>query len=173
MKTTNKLEVLVIDDDSAYNKALVNYLQEQYNDDISVTGFQSGEECLNSFEGKPKIVILDYFLNSRFSDAMNGISVLDIIKKKNPGTEVILISGQDKIDVAINAMRHGAYNYIVKGSSALPQIGRSTRSIMHTFKLRNDIKWARNSALATLAGVFLIVGFAIAIQIFAPALLNR
>jgi len=173
MKTTNKLEVMVVDDDRTYNNALVNYLQGHLGGNATVTGFQTGEECVGQIDKKPQVVILDYFLNSQYFDAMNGISILDIIKKKNPNVEIVMVSGQNKLELAVSAMRHGAFNYVIKEESAFPQINKSVRNIMHMYKLRNDLKSIRKSAIAAIAGVIFIIGFTIAIEIFAPGILNH
>ena len=172
MKTSKKMEVLIVDDDRAYNYALVNYLQEHFGNSVNITSFQTGEQCVDLIDSNTEVVVLDYFLDSKFSDAMNGMSVLDTIKKKNPNIEVVMLSGQDKLDVAINAMRHGAFNYIVKGVAAFPQISRSIRNIMHTSTLHNELKRNRSITIATIASVVFIVGFTIAMQIFAPGILK-
>ncbi|HEY4799170.1 MAG TPA: response regulator [Bacteroidia bacterium] len=173
MKTTKKLGVLVVEDDRTYNSALVHYLQGNLKDQANVTGCQTGEQSIDLIEQKPDVVILDYFLNSRFASAMNGLSVLDIVKKRSPGSEIIMVSGQDKIDIAVKAMNHGAFNYVVKGESAFLQIGKSIRNVMHLRKLQKDSKWARISVLSTIAGAILLVGFLLAIQVFAPQLFNN
>src|ERR1035437_524317 len=172
MKASDKMEVIVLDDDRAYNFALVNYLQEHFGNSVNITSFQTGEQCVDAINSKTEVVVLDYFLDSKFSDAMNGMSVLDTIKKKSPNIEVVMLSGQDKLDVAINAMRHGAFNYIVKGVAAFPQISRSIRNIMHTSTLHNELKRNRSITIATIPSVVFIVGFTIAMQIFAPGILK-
>lgn len=167
-----KLEVLVVDDDRLYNSALVNYLKEHLGGKAIVKSFQTGEECLDVIDKKAQIVILDYFLNTRFYDAMNGISVLDSIKKKNPNVEVIMLSGQDKLEIAVGAMRHGAHNYIVKGKSAFPQIFNSVRNVVRNYSLTKEREQYRGIAIATLTGVALIVGITVALGIFAPQIFN-
>ena len=171
-KKQDKIEVIVVDDDKAYNKALVNYLKEHFGETTSVTSFQTGEQCLDILEKKDQVIILDYFLNSRFSDAMNGISVLNIIKKKNPNAEVLMLSGQDKLEIAVSAMRNGAHNYIVKGESAFPQIFNSVRNIIHNYALRSELKRYRNMTIAAIAGVLFIVGLTIALEVYTPGIFN-
>jgi DNA-binding NtrC family response regulator len=172
MKTKNTQEVLIVDDDRAYNFALVNYLQEHFGKYVSIKSYQTGEQCVTNLKSNTEVVVLDYFLNSRFSEAMDGISVLDLIKKKNPNAEVLIVSGQDKLDVAVNAMRHGAFNYIVKGESAFPQISKSIRNILHHFSTSTELKRYRNITIATITSVIFIVGFTIAMQIFDPGILR-
>ena len=162
---------MVVDDDRSYNIALTKYLQDHFGSIISITNFQTGEHCLDIIDGKPEVVILDYFLNSKYTDAMNGLSILDIIKRKNTKAEIIMMSSQDKIGIAVKAMEHGAFNYVVKGESAFPQISKSLRNIMSTFKLQREYRRIRNSTLATVASIIFIVAFTIAVQVFHPTLL--
>ena len=49
---------------------------------------------------------------------MNGIETLDKIKTINPDIPVVMLSSQDKIDVAINCMHHRAFDYVVKSETA-------------------------------------------------------
>lgn len=170
--TKNEVEVLVVDDDKTYNNALVNYLRTHLGKTAIIKSFQTGEQCIDFIDGKNQIIVLDYFLNSRFYDAMNGISVLDIIKKKNPNTEVIILSGQDKLEIAVSAMRHGAHNYIVKGESAFPQIFNSVRHVIHNYSRDKELKQYRRIAIATVASVAIIIGITIALQVFVPQIFN-
>jgi DNA-binding NtrC family response regulator len=74
--------------------------------------FDNGNDCLESLdEFSPDIVFLDYNM-----DELNGIDVLKQLKKFNPAITVLFISGPEDIEVAVNAMRQGALDYIVKSS---------------------------------------------------------
>ncbi len=173
MEIGNKIEVLVVDDDRTYNIALTNYLKEHLGGTATVKSFQTGEQCLDLIDKKNQIVVLDYFLNNRFFDAMNGISILDVIKKENPNAEVIMVSGQDKLEIAVSAMRHGAHNYIVKGASAFPQIFNSVRNVIHNFSLQKELKRYRRIAIGIIACIAIIVEITIALEIIAPQLFGH
>jgi DNA-binding NtrC family response regulator len=47
-------------------------------------------------------------------DNLNGIEVLKKIKRFNPNTIIVFISGQEDIDIAVNALKYGAFDYIMK-----------------------------------------------------------
>jgi DNA-binding NtrC family response regulator len=76
---------------------------------------ESGMKMIKACE--PDIVFLDYYLNSVVKDAMDGLDVLVEIKKILPETDVVMLSGQDKIQVAVEVMKYGAFDYIVKGET--------------------------------------------------------
>jgi DNA-binding NtrC family response regulator len=59
------------------------------------------------------VIILDYHLDGIDKNAMNGIETLDKIKEYDSDIPVVMLSSQDKIDVAISCM-HKAFDYVVK-----------------------------------------------------------
>jgi DNA-binding NtrC family response regulator len=115
MKNSKYPLIFIVEDNSVYNKLIANHLHTHKL--IRTESFSSGEECLKNIHRKPDIVIQDYLL-----DGINGIDVLIATKKKYPETQFIFLSGQDKIEVAINSMKLGAYDYIVKDQNALNKL---------------------------------------------------
>lgn len=107
--------IFVVEDNQMYNKLVVSYLKT--NKLTNVESYLSGEEALQNMHKNPDIVIQDYLL-----EGMTGIEVLIKAKKTNPNVEFIFLSGQDSIDIAINSMKYGAYDYIVKDQMALQKL---------------------------------------------------
>lgn len=87
------------------------------------------------------MIILDYLLDGVERDAMNGIKVLDKIKEYNAEIPVVMLSAQDKIDVAINCMHHAAFDYVVKSETAFMRLLRIISSILEMKKLNKQINW--------------------------------
>ncbi|MCL3780250.1 response regulator [Prolixibacteraceae bacterium JC049] len=125
--------IFVVEDNQVYNKLVVSYLKS--NKYTNVKEFHSGEDCINNLEKKPDIIIQDYLL-----EGMTGIDVLKKAKQITPDTEFIFLSGQDSIDVAINSMKYGAYDYIVKDQMALKKLVNKINKIMSVNKLRRSNK---------------------------------
>lgn len=112
--------IYIVDDEPLQAEILKDHLVKVHKCEIKV--FATGEECLKFLEkDKPSIVFLDYNLDSQVRDAMNGVELLKVIKAKLPKTECVMLSGQNKIEVANQAMQHGAFEYISKGDDALKQ----------------------------------------------------
>jgi periplasmic protein TonB len=110
--------IYIVDDEPLQAEILKDHLVKVHKCEIKV--FATGEECLKFLEkDKPSIVFLDYNLDSQVRDAMNGVELLKVIKAKLPKTECVMLSGQNKIEVANQAMQHGAFEYISKGDDAL------------------------------------------------------
>jgi DNA-binding NarL/FixJ family response regulator len=116
MNSKNKIKLFLVDDDPMYLKLLeIEFLQYP---DFKLETFTTGEICIKNLSHNPDIIILDYHLNGVDKHAMNGIQTLDKIKAENPGIPVVMLSSQDRIDVAINCMHHKAFDYIVKSETA-------------------------------------------------------
>ena len=136
MMTNNKKSLLfLVDDDALYLKSLE--IEFSQNSEVSVKTFATGELCLENISQHPDIVILDYFLDSVDPNAKNGIETLDKIKSSNPMIEVIMLSSQDKIEVAVNCMKHKAFDYIVKSETAFIRLQKVINTI---FLIRNTEK---------------------------------
>ena len=72
---------------------------------------------------------------------MNGIETLDKIKAYNPDIPVIMLSSQDKIDVAINCMHHKAFDYVVKSETAFIRLQKAINTFFQTQKLEKTVSW--------------------------------
>lgn len=125
--------VFVVEDNPVYSKLVVSYLKT--NKFTNVESFVSGEDAIKAMEKQPQIVIQDYLL-----DGMNGIEVLKKAKKIAPEVEFIFLSGQDSIDIAINTMKYGAYDYIVKDQMALKKLVNKMNKILSVSNLEKSHK---------------------------------
>ena len=72
---------------------------------------------------------------------MNGLETLDKVKEFNPETPVIMLSSQDKIEVAINCMHHKAFDYVVKSETAFVRLQKIITSIFQYQKMQKELNW--------------------------------
>ena len=100
--------ILVVDDEEDFVETLVNRLKKRT---IDAVGVLSGEEALELL-GKREfdVVILDI----KMPGGMDGIETLKEIKKVQPLTEVILLTGHASVESSIEGMRLGAFDYVLK-----------------------------------------------------------
>ena len=139
MSKENKVKLFLVDDDAMYLKLLeIEFIQSA---NFEVESFATGEVCINNLSHEPDIIILDYNLNSVDSTAMNGLQTLDKIKERDPGIPVVMLSSQDKIEVAINCMHHKAFDYIVKSETAFMRLQKVIDIILNTQKLEKALEW--------------------------------
>jgi DNA-binding NtrC family response regulator len=139
MNDENKTMIFLVDDDPLFLKSLeIDFVQ---NTESSVKTFATGELCLESISQNPDIIILDYFLNSVDINAINGIETLDRIRAANPQIPVIMLSSQDKIDVAVDCMKHNAFDYVVKSETAFFRLQKIISTIFQIRKTEKTLSW--------------------------------
>jgi two-component system OmpR family response regulator len=129
----------LVDDDALFLKSLEIEFLENANFEIST--FVTGELCLANLHLKPTIIILDYFLDGIDKHAMNGIETLDKIKAIDDSIQVIMLSSQDSIDVAVSCMHHKALDYVVKSETAFLRLTKIIKSLIEVKKLENELTW--------------------------------
>lgn len=135
----NRIKIFLVDDDALYLKSLeIDFLQ---NADFTIETFATGEVCLENLSHNPDVIILDYHLDGIDKNAINGIKTLDEIKSFNPDIPVVMLSSQDKIDVAINCMHHKATDYVVKSETAFMRLQKIITSIFSYKKLEKELSW--------------------------------
>ena len=139
MINENKINLFLVDDDVLYLKQLEIELKQHA--DFEIETFATGELCLASLPKGPDVIILDYHLDGINKNAMNGIETLDKIKAFNSDIPVIMLSSQDKIDVAINCMHHRAFDYVVKSETAFMRLQKAITSIFSYKKMEKELNW--------------------------------
>lgn len=144
--------IFVVEDNKIYNKLVVNFLEK--NGYTNLRSFSNGEDCLKNLKFKPDIVIQDYLL-----EGLNGIEVLKRAKKHYPETEFIFLSGQDSMEVAVNTMRYGAYDYIVKNEMTLERVADKINRIMKNKKMLRANKNLKIIMLGFIVFLLLVVLF--------------
>lgn len=156
--------VFIVDDEPMHAQMMEDHLRTKY-PAFEIYKYSTGEECNDNMDKNPSIVILDYHLDAVNKSARNGIQTLEHIKRKYDGVDVIMISGQDKIDVAVECMRSGAYDYIVKNETSFM---RTENALERLFQHRHVVaSLAKYKALNKILiwGLVLIVATAAVLYI--------
>jgi DNA-binding NarL/FixJ family response regulator len=134
-----KILLFLVDDDALFIKSLA--IEFAQNTQSVIKTFATGELCLENIAQNPDIIILDYNLNDVDKNAINGLETLDRIKAVNPRLPVIMLSSQDKIAVAVNCMKHQAFDYIVKSETAFIRLQKAITTIFHYQKIEKALSW--------------------------------
>lgn len=127
------LKIFLIEDDLFSGEALKYHLQ--LNPDFDVYLFQTGKECLFNLCKKPDIICLDVGLPD-----ITGEQLFKKIKEINPKIPLIIISGQEDIEVAINFLKSGANDYIVKNSHTKDLLWNSILKARENLKLVQEVE---------------------------------
>ena len=139
MENETKVKIFLVDDDALFLKSLeIDFLD---NADFLIETYPTGELCIANLSNKPDVVILDYQLDGIVANAMNGLETLDKVKDFNPEIPVIMLSSQDKIEVAINCMHHKAFDYVVKSETAFVRLQKIITSIFQYQKMQKELNW--------------------------------
>jgi two-component system, OmpR family, response regulator len=139
MKSENKIKLFLVDDDVVFLKSLEMEFGESGNFEIET--YPTGERCIANLSSKPDLIILDYLLDGTDKNAMHGIATLDKIKEFSADIPVIMLSAQDKIEVAVNCMHHKAFDYVVKSETAFLRLQKIISSVFHLRKVEKELVW--------------------------------
>ena len=139
MKKENKMHLFLVDDDALFLKSLE--IEFHHHTEFTVETFATGELCVENLSHNPDVIILDYHLNGIDKNAMNGIETLDKIKALKPDVPVVMLSSQDKIDVAISCMHHRAFDYVVKSETAFLRLQKNITAFFHYEKIEKELNW--------------------------------
>ena len=102
-----KPRLLIVDDEERFRTTLAKRLLER---DLEVETVGSGMEALEAIKKKLfDVVLLDVKM-----PGLDGIETLAEIKKINPGIEVVMLTGHASVESAVDGMRLGAYDYLMK-----------------------------------------------------------
>ena len=139
MQIKNNIKLFLVDDDALFLKSLeIEFLQHA---DFTIETFATGELCMEHLSHNPDVIILDYHLDGIDKNAMNGMETLDKIKVYNPDIPVVMLSSQDKIDVAINCMHHRAFDYVVKSETAFMRLQKIITTLFRYKKMEKTLSW--------------------------------
>ena len=155
------LKIALVDDDIPNTEVLRDFLiRNGYN---HVDKYHDGESFLETLDRfDERAVVLDFDLSG--GGDLNGLEVLEAIKERSPQTHVIFFSGQDSLEVAVESLKNGADDYIVKSNAACALVKTSLDKVydlqvLRTNEKRNQrISWALALGwMITLVGVALYV----------------
>ncbi len=99
--------IFIVDDEDSILKMLIHWAKNQWG--YKTKTFTMGAEALNSLNENPDLILLDIMLPD-----INGNEVLGRIKQRNPNLPVIMLSAQGSVEVALDSIRLGAFDYFPK-----------------------------------------------------------
>lgn len=109
MAKSSDHSIFLVDDDIMSLTLYGQFLKSVGYQDVHL--FNSGTDCIENLSLHPQIIFLDYSMED-----MNGIDVLKKVKLFDPSIIVVFISGNESPEIAEDAKKHGAVDFIVKSS---------------------------------------------------------
>jgi DNA-binding NtrC family response regulator len=128
MKRIKDLNVFVVDDNPIVRRTYQQYLNRLGCEKLSM--FENGQSCIEALKDMPDLVLIDYYM-----DTMNGLEVMKRIKRVLPSVFIVMISAQTDLQVAVDAMKFGAFDYIIKGENEGEQIAAVLHKMLYTMNL--------------------------------------
>lgn len=130
---TSNFKIFIVEDDPWYGQILKHHLS--MNPDYELELFASGKDLLNNLYKKPNLVCMDFGLPD-----ISGDKLLKEIKSRDTNVPVVVISAQEKISVAVELLKAGARDYIIKGDHTKDQLWKSIIHIRENLKLLQEVE---------------------------------
>ncbi|MEO1077698.1 MAG: response regulator, partial [Bacteroidota bacterium] len=119
----------VVDDDRHYARLLSYRLDKDKQHEVRV--FHSGEEALDALDERPDLILLDIMM-----PGIGGIETLKRLRQRDPDLPVVMISAQGTVEVAVQAMKGGALDYITKGQDDLVKLDIVVKNVKEKVALQ-------------------------------------
>ncbi|MFE3847457.1 sigma-54-dependent transcriptional regulator [Flavobacterium sp. LB3P45] len=133
IKPMSILKIFIVEDDLFFGETLKYHLK--LNPDFDVNLFQTGKQCISNLYQKPDVICLDIGLPD-----ITGDILLKQIQETNDKIPIIIISGQEEIEVAVNFLKSGVLDYIVKNSHTKDLLWNSIIKIKENLKLVQEVE---------------------------------
>ena len=132
MYEKDPVKIFIVEDDPSYTKFLQYVLS--LNPDFELSIFETGKDCIENLYKEPAIITLDYTLPD-----MPGEQVLSEIHKYNSSIQVIIISAQERIGTAVELLKMGAYDYIIKDEETKERLLNTVNNARKNLSLVKEI----------------------------------
>ncbi len=161
--------IFLVDDDQKHLLLLKEHLVKHLPYHLKVETILDGEECLRRLSENPDMIILDYYFDGVSESAANGVEVLKKIKHAMPNIPVVMMSHQDKLEVAVTCYDYGVKDYIIKNETAFARAQLIVRNIIHELiKEQVAREYKEGVRYATLIiGAFIIILIGVIIYLVA------
>ena len=130
------MKIFVVEDDPFYAN-LIEFVLEM-NPDNQIYKFTTGQAALEELHVSPDVITIDYSLPD-----MTGAELLRKIKSRNKKSQIVIISSQQDVSTAIELLKEGAYDYIVKDDDTKERLWNTFRNINGNIELQEEVETLR------------------------------
>ena len=145
MERNTDLSIFIVDDDPLCREMYKQYLKNMGYTNVRL--YDDGQQCVNDLTQMPDIIFLDHEMKP-----ITGLETLKKIKRFNPDIFMVYISAQEDMQVAINALKYGAFDYIIKGQQdeeKITSIMLRIADVMELISEKTAPKWKKILSLLT------------------------
>jgi DNA-binding NarL/FixJ family response regulator len=128
-KTEKTGVIFIVEDNPAYAKTLEVFVKT-FAQAKEVKLFPVGETCLMELHKNPDVIIIDYFLDTKYYDAETGLEIIKKIRAQKPEMNIIVLSSQEDINVVLEAVKTYECSYIKKDEQAFDRLEDILRDVL-------------------------------------------
>ncbi len=156
--SASKSKMVIIEDDPTWVALLTGMFSKQY----EVHSFASGEALLEKLDAlKADLYIIDYHLEGQ----MNGYDCLREIKKRFPSSYSVMFSAQEDVQVAVDVLEKGAYDYVVKREGAHERLKIIFRNIERANAMQTEVVELKLQFKRWQLALYALVGFIVLVSL--------
>jgi two-component system OmpR family response regulator len=126
-KPTKSGIIFIVEDNPVYAKALESSLRAKFPELKDVKIFPVGETCLLELDKNPDLIIIDYFLDSKYFDAETGREIVQKIRQLKPEMNILLLSAQNETDIFVDSINKFQCSYVKKDAEAFSRVEEIVR----------------------------------------------
>jgi DNA-binding NtrC family response regulator len=126
-------KIFIVEDDPWYGEILEYHLS--LNEDYVITRFTTGKECLANLHKKPDLITIDFSLPD-----YTGDKLYEKIRQTDDSIPVIAISGQEEVSVAVNLLKAGVTDYLVKDENTKDMLWNAVIRIRKMGNLKKEVE---------------------------------
>lgn len=115
-----KFSVFLLDDNRLYLKGLQKHLENKLGEQVKIKSFLTSDDLIAAMKDGPNVVVVDYHLDEKSS--VEGLSLVSNLSRLYPETEIIVLTSEENVDVALRCYDEGASNFIKKNLNAIEHV---------------------------------------------------
>jgi len=155
MAKQQRKRIFLVDDDGNHSLMLRTTIEKKF--DMEVITFNNGEDCIKNLHLNPDFVLLNYYFSSTKEDSINGTGVLKQIKMITPRVYVIMLSAEDRMEELVDALKYGAYDYVIKNQSSFLRVENILNHISNNMALEKKSAFYKKGMVVLSVLVLLLV----------------
>ncbi|MCF8296822.1 MAG: sigma-54 dependent transcriptional regulator [Saprospiraceae bacterium] len=132
-------KIFIVEDDLIFARIIQKSLE---NEDYDIEVFNNGKDVLDNLHKNPDIISLDYNLPD-----MLGTEIQKKIIAYSSDISIIILSGQEDLNVVVEAYKLGAKSYIIKNNNALVELKNAINNVAEKIKLKNEVEQLKDELI--------------------------
>lgn len=113
-------KVFLVEDNKLFLQTLKVSMVKEFGSDIEISAYTESKSLVERMDEFPNVLVMDYHLDS--ASDIEGIELVKYVRLKSPSTEIIVLTGEDDVQKALECYKNGVTNYIKKDFTAVNRL---------------------------------------------------